>query len=245
MFGLAQLFLFTGQVTSDESKPPLYEDLVGLWKLGHKLDIDGLCDKTLDAMLECRRVTQRIPSTPLLIQVWKETPEGSSIRKLLLSWAAEYMRSSDARAEFAKSLPQEVLSELVVTMSSFDNTPLVQAPVAPLPNATGSANTKNVHYLDGRDDEETLGSAKRSRQASGGALSGGPIPLVDTKLPVSRKASRTSLSSSAKPQKRRSLGTAADGRTYTTAQKLEFCADLLTRMLSGPGRSSILMHQTD
>lgn len=238
VFGLAQHFLFTGQVTQDASDAPSYEVLVGLWKLGHKLEIDGLCDKTLDAMVECRRLTERIPSTPLLIQVWKETPEGSTIRKLLLSWAAEYMRSSDARAEFAKSLPQEVLSELVVTMSSFDNTPLVQAPVAPLPNAgNAGATPKNVHYLDGRDDEETLGSAKRIRRTSGGA-SGGPIPLVESKPALARKASRTSLGAAApKPQKRRSTLPAADPRTFSAAQKLEFCADLLTRMLSGPGES--------
>lgn len=235
VFGLAQHFLFTGQVTSDASKSPSYEDLVGLWKLGHKLDIDGLCDRTLQAMIDCRRLTERIPSTPLLIQVWKETPEGSSIRKLLLSWAAEYMRSSDARAEFAKSLPQEVLSELVVTMSSFDITPLVQAPVAPLPNASTSGPGKNVHYLESRDDDETLGSIKRNRRSSGGA-SAAPLSLIDSKATLSRKTSRPSLNSAVKPQKRRSSAAFAEGRTFTTSQKLDFCADLLTRMLSGPGK---------
>lgn len=236
VFGLAQHYLFTGQVISDVSNTPSYENLVGLWKLGHKLDIEGLCDKTLEAMIECRKLTQRIPSTPLLIQVWKETPEGSSIRKLLLSWAAEYMRSSDARAEFAKSLPQEVLSELVVTMSSFDNTPLVQAPVAPLPNTTTASHGKNVHYLDGPNDEQTLGTAKRSRRASVGSAA--PLPLLDSKGNLGRKAPRTSLNASVKPQKRRSSAAFADARTFTTAQKLDFCADLLTRMLSGPGTSN-------
>lgn len=238
VFGLAQHFLFTGQVAHDASSAPSYEDLVGLWKLGHELEIEGLCDTTLETMVECRKLTQRIPSTPLLIKVWKEIPEGSTIRRLLLSWAAEYMRSSDARTEFAKSLPQEVLSELVVTMSSFDNTPLVQAPVTPLPNVTNAGAAKNVHYLDDRDDEETMGSAKRNRRASGGASSG-PFTTVDLKPGLSRKASRPSLNVPVKPQKRRSTASAADSRTYTTAQKIDFCADLLTRMLSGPGRSTI------
>ena len=235
IFGLAQNFLFSGKVDSGTSEPPSYESLVGLWKLGHKLIIKGLCEASLTAMLECRRKTQRIPSTPLLIQVWKDTPEGSTIRKLLLSWAAEYMRSSEARAEFAKSLPQEVLSELVVTMSSFDELPTVQVPVPAAPNsASSNAPRKNVHYLDDLSDEETLNSIKRNRLSSGGAA--GPAPgsaLIDTKPALIRKPARTPLP---KPQKRRSSGFLADGRTFSTSQKLDFCADLLTRMLSGPGR---------
>jgi hypothetical protein len=233
IFGLAQNFLFTGKVEGGSEQSPSYENLVGLWKLGHKLGMEGLCETTLDAMKECRRSTGRIPSTPLLIQVWKDTPEGSPIRKLLLSWAAEYMRSSDARAEFAKSLPQEVLSELVVTMSSFDEMPTVQASVGPptSTNAPGNGHGKNVHYLEGPSDEETLGSLnKRSRHANSGfAGTGG---LLDSKMGLGRKPSRTSLP---KPQKRRSSAHFAEGRTFSTAQKLEFCADLLTRMLSGPG----------
>uniref|UniRef100_A0A0B7JHJ0 Bromo domain-containing protein n=1 Tax=Bionectria ochroleuca TaxID=29856 RepID=A0A0B7JHJ0_BIOOC len=197
IFGLIQHYLYTGQVIADVSKTPSYESLVGLWKLAHKLQVDGLCEKTLDAMIECRRITGRIPSTPLLIQVWKDTPEGSSIRTLLLSWAAEYMRSSDARAEFAKSLPQEVLSELVVTMSSFDTQPSGQTSpdqtsTASFPSGLNSALRKNVHYLDDKADEESTPHPKKGRLGSGSGLV--PLPL-------------------------------------------EFCADLLTRMLSGPGES--------
>ncbi|PHH87468.1 hypothetical protein CDD83_8845 [Cordyceps sp. RAO-2017] len=94
VFGLAQTFLYTGGLLSDEADVPSYESLVGLWNLGHKLGIDGLCDKTLEAMTECRRLTERIPATPLLMQVWRDTPEGSSIRMLLLSWAAERCSAS-------------------------------------------------------------------------------------------------------------------------------------------------------
>lgn len=239
IFGLAQNFLFTGKVEAEGAQSPSYENLVGLWKLGHKLGIDGLCETTLAAMKECRRTTGRIPSTPLLIQVWKDTPEGSAIRKLLLSWAAEYMRSSTARAEFAKSLPQEVLSELVVTMSSFDEMPSVQAPVGPLPNsAPTNGHRKNVHYLDGPSDEETLNNIKRGRHSSGGQ--GAPGGLVDSKLTLGRKPSRVSLP---KPQKRRTSGHFLEGRTFSTSQKLDFCADLLTRMLSGPGeKNSVFTH---
>ncbi|UKZ73887.1 hypothetical protein TrVFT333_001541 [Trichoderma virens FT-333] len=146
VFGLVQSFLYTGKITDENTNVTSYESLVGLWNLGHKLAVKGLCEHTLEAMVDCRRTTGRIPATPLLIQVWRDTPEGSSIRVLLLSWAAEYMRSSDARAEFAKSLPQEVL-----------------IPTAP---------RKNVHYLDGEHDEETLGAKKKNRRSSGAMLSG-------------------------------------------------------------------------
>ncbi|KAG4252513.1 hypothetical protein FPRO06_03895 [Fusarium proliferatum] len=165
IFGLAQHFLYMDKVIADEANLPSYEALVGLWKLGHKLNIKGLCDKALTAMIDCRRITESIPATPLLIQVWKDTPEGSSIRKLLLSWTAEYMRFSDARAEFAKSLPQEVLSELVVAMSSFDTVP---APEASATSAAPSATPrKNVHYLE----DEPENDAKKTRRTSGGPVS--------------------------------------------------------------------------
>ncbi|KAL6923659.1 hypothetical protein ACHAPO_007894 [Fusarium lateritium] len=221
VFGLAQHFLYTDKVISDESNVPSYEALVGLWKLGHKLGINGLCDKALNAMIDCRRITETIPATPLLIQVWKDTPEGSSIRKLLLSWTAEYMRSSDARAEFAKSLPQEVLSELVVAMSSFDTIPTPEEPptTVTLPSVTPR---KNVHYLE----DEPGNEAKRSRRVSG--ISVGTIVPADRSIKA-----RGSLPKPA-PRRRTSAGF-AEGRDFTTAQKLEFCADLLTRMLSGPG----------
>ncbi|KAL7938022.1 Bromodomain-containing protein [Trichoderma chlorosporum] len=247
VFGLVQSFLYTGKITDENTSVTSYESLVGLWNLGHKLAVKGLCEHTLEAMVDCRRSTGRIPATPLLIQVWRDTPEGSSIRILLLSWAAEYMRSSDARAEFAKSLPQEVLSELVVTMSSFETIPPpapVVVPVVPAvttavavsslpPSSIRSSNTsvsaaprKNVHYLDEEPGEESLGANKKNRRPSGAS--------VDTSS--SRKSHRKSGSSPPpKPQKRRSSAALLEGRTFSTQQKLDFCADLLNRMLSGPG----------
>ncbi|EQL01629.1 ankyrin repeat-containing protein [Ophiocordyceps sinensis CO18] len=230
VFGLAQDFLYTGALLVDEARVPSYESLVSLWNLGHKLVISGLCDKTLEAMTDCRRLTERIPATPLLIQVWRDTPEGSSIRLLLLSWAAEYMRSSEARAEFAKSLPQEVLSELVVTMSSFDTSLMAQPPVESPCMAPASTLPlrKNVHYLDDASDEDAPNNFKKGRP-----LSGAPGVAVASQDPaLGRKPSRTPLP---KPQKRRSSAAYLESRTFTTAQKMEFCADLLNRMLSGPG----------
>ena len=130
-FAYAQNYLYTGLVvpnidaslvtdaTDGRAAIPSYDALVDIWKLGHQLGIEGLCERTLEVMSENKRLSQTIPATGTLVQVWKDTPEGSSIRQLLLSWAAEYLRSSEVRrSEFAKSLPQELLSELVVAMSS-------------------------------------------------------------------------------------------------------------------------------
>lgn len=249
MFGLIQSFLYTGKIGDENTNANSYESLVGLWKLGHKLAIKGLCEHTLEAMVECRRTTGRIPATPLLIQVWRDTPEGSSIRVLLLSWAAEYMRSSNARAEFAKSLPQEVLSELVVTMSSFETMAPPASTPTPAPTATAATIAiaaapqssiksssapittvirKNVHYLDELTDEEALSAKKKNRRQSG----------ISSETGSGRKQHRKSGSSPPlKPQKRRTSAAMLDRKTFSTQQKLDFCADLLNRMLSGPGKS--------
>jgi hypothetical protein len=186
-------------------------------------------------MAECRRITQRIPATPLLVQVWQDTPEGSSIRKLLLSWAAEYMRSSESRAEFARSLPQEVLSELVVAMSSLDSPPVVQvnhqqASVAqPLPRAGA------VHHLNGDDDELEQGPASKKQRRQTDILPRPTAPAVP-KTAAKKPGPRTSLPNPKPPVRRRTGAAAGNPANHTTAQKLNFCNDLLTRMLSGPGK---------
>ena len=248
VFACAQNFIYTGKVFPSIDDLPSYDILIGAWKLGHELGIDGLCDATLGAMNECRRVTQHIPATPLLVQVWKDTPEGSSIRKLLLEWAAEYMRSSDLRAEFARSLPQEVLSELVVAMSSLE-APAVPAnhhhahavpPVspelaAPVPN-NNHHQRKNVHYVDdaGEIEEVTARPAKRHRHSDvlpNGTATGSSRPGPATKKPRASMPANTR----ATPGPKRRISALNVNQNYSTEQKLEFCADLLTRMLSGPG----------
>ncbi|KAK4109584.1 Bromodomain-containing protein [Canariomyces notabilis] len=233
VFAYAQNFLYTGQVFPSLDNLPSYEVLIGVWKLGHDLGIAGLCDATLEAMAECRRVTQHIPATPLLVQVWKDTPEGSSIRKLLLSWAAEYMRSSESRAEFARSLPQEVLSELVVAMSSLDSPPIMPidggavAPAAPTSGAQRRA----------AEPDEGEARPTKKRRASDAGMNG--VSSAGTLSSARKQGARMSLPSAkpaSKPGPKRRVSAAAGGnQQFSTNQKLNFCADLLTRMLSGPG----------
>lgn len=231
VFAFTQNFMYTGSVIPDEDTMPSYEILVGVWKLGHELDIDGLCDQTLEAMIEVRRATGRIPAAPLLVQVWKDTPEGCSIRKLLLGWAAEYMHTSISKAEFAKSLPQDVLSELVVAMVPSDTSPLVQLGGPPGTLNSAHAPRKQVHYLDQEEEEEKPEqpySVKKPRRSD-------PLPQSSATKAAVRKAK--SSAPPTKPLPRRRSNAAINGdHEYTVDQKLFFCQDLLTRMLSGPGK---------
>ncbi|KAK3398752.1 hypothetical protein B0T20DRAFT_217428 [Sordaria brevicollis] len=227
VFGYAQHFMYTGQVYPDT--PPDYEVLIGVWKLGHSLGIDGLCDATIDAMIEYRRLTNSIPATALLVQVWNDTPEGSTIRKLLLNWAAEYMRASEDRAEFAKALPQGVLSELVVAMSSLDATPAPAAtPTPPVSQEGINPALQGWHDAVAHSDGEQVRPAKKARYSDAGTNG-------SKATPTGRKgAGRPSTAGPKTAQKRKYTVLNGDVE-LTTSKKLAFCDDLLTRMLSGPG----------
>ncbi|KAI1767309.1 putative Bromodomain testis-specific protein [Hypoxylon sp. FL1150] len=238
VFGYVQNFLYTGGLFTDAESLPGYEVLIAAWKLGNELGIDGFCDEVLEAMTECRRVTQHIPATPLLVQAWQDAPEGSSIRKLLLNWAAEYIRSSESRQEFTKSLPQDVLSELVIAMSHLNSSPVIQ--VEHLPSSAGQIQRKNVHYLEADDSEPEIPPKARKHQHrhSDGAIDGlDGIPIrpaqSDRKSAPKKSASRASLPVVKVKNKRVSIP--VDESHYSADQKLNFCADLLGRMLSGPG----------
>ncbi|KAI0404196.1 putative Bromodomain testis-specific protein [Xylaria palmicola] len=219
VFGLAQLFMFTGSINTAPQPQPGYDLLIAVWKLGNELGIDGLCDEALKAMSEYRASTSSIPATELLVKAWNETPEGSPIRALLLSWTAEYIRSSESRAEFTKSLPQEVLSELVVAMSHLNSTPVIQVK----PPSSPSTQQKNVHYLD-HDGEDRETKTTKHRHADG-------VPNRVKKAP-----SRASLPTVPRPHKtKRSSINVNDESQFSEERKLTFCSDLLNRMLSGPG----------
>lgn len=231
VFGLAQNFLYTGSVSTGAESTSGYDVLISTWKLGNQLGIDGLCDEVIEAMKECRRVTQSIPATPLLVQAWKDTPENSSIRKLLLNWAAEYIRSSESRSEFSKSLPQEVLSELVVAMSHLNSVPAVQASNSAF---AGPWEAKRVHYLDADESEEERAKAARNRHSD---VAPGTSRAVSTerKAPAGRKPTARASLPNIKPAKGRRTSLNVNTQEFSNDQKMNFCSDLLTRMLSGPG----------
>ncbi|CAJ2502125.1 Uu.00g049780.m01.CDS01 [Anthostomella pinea] len=228
VFGLVQHFLYTGALFFDPQSVPSYEVLIATWKLGHELGIEGLCDEALHAMTEARRLSQLIPSTPLLVRAWKETPEGSSIRTLLLTWAAEYINTSESRHEFSKSLPQEVLSELVVAMSNLNSAPVIQVNSVASPG--GQSHRKNVHYLE-RDDSEPEVHVKAPKHRHSDVGSG--RSAQNDRKPPKKAVSRPSLPKA--PKAKRTSINVADPGTYTAEQRVAYADSQLTKMLSGPG----------
>ncbi|KAM7199879.1 hypothetical protein V8F20_005528 [Naviculisporaceae sp. PSN 640] len=248
VFSLAQNYMYTGQVFPDIESLPSYEILINLWRLGHDLDIEGLCDAALEAMIEYRRRTSHIPATPLLVQAWKDTPEGSTIRKLLLSWAAEYMRLSDDRTEFARSLPQEVLSELVVAMSSLEAAPIVTETESPAPHILTISETANAGATTSRrrdashlDAAEADASARPTKKQRSSDALPDEAPSAAVNIKAGGRKARASLPSAVNTKaggKRKSnagFTGPVNGQPFSTNQRLNFCADLLNRMLSGPG----------
>ena len=240
VFGLAQNFIYTRSVFSnDETPPPGYDTLISLYKMASRLEFHGLCDETLEAMRECRRITQHIPATPLLVQVWEDTPDGSPLRRLLLQWAAEYVRSSESREEFTKSLPHNVLSDLVVVMSNPDFGTNAQ---------TGSSSAASV--ATSHTGGAGLPSRRRHTQDTDNSNANDEGEWPSTHMhtlkhrhsdigpkPNGRKASRTSLPAPPKPAKKQRVNIGAgSARPFSEDEKLVFCADLISRMLSGPGK---------
>ncbi|RDW58196.1 hypothetical protein BP6252_13607 [Coleophoma cylindrospora] len=223
VFGCFQNFIFTGKVYDKDGgkEVPGYALLLGVWKLAVKLKMAPLRVAVMDAMSERRIQTSTIPEPALLIQSWKETEIGSGLRLMLISWAAEHMRSvPQSRVKFARALPQEILSELVIAMSDL---PLENAAPRPIQHAS----IKRLRPVDDVPprQESTPAPAKRSRQST--------IPVVNrddedakSKIIAVKKAPRKS---AGRRSTRFGTSEADSGRDMV------FCADLINKMLSAPG----------
>ncbi|KAL5622056.1 hypothetical protein BROUX41_006001 [Berkeleyomyces rouxiae] len=222
VFALVQHYLFTREVVPEEELPT-FELLIALWQAGKDLDIDGLCEQTIEAMCYVREKSSRIPAAPLIVQVWEETPKGSDIRELLLTWAAEFVRDSDDKSEFVNALPKDVLSELIILM-----TLLKEQKVPPAYNPN-----------EGYDDQR---GHKRAR-VNPDHGPGGPSDVNQRKRRSSLTTSTPRPNMLKKTFVMPSNGYAEPKRRYSGMPKVapgpdpkvNFCADLLHRMLSGPG----------
>ncbi|KAI1079175.1 putative Bromodomain testis-specific protein [Whalleya microplaca] len=232
VFGLAQNYMFTGKLIDDNEPESLpgYEALMAVWKLGDELGIAGLCDEALATMTEYKRITQHIPAVPLLVQAWKDTAKGSSLRTLLVTWAVDYIRSSEAREEFSQSLPQEILSEIVLSMHA---SPAVQVKPEPSSGRLVLIPRKGVHHLPEDDeDDEPHPKALKHRHSD---LAVGRSKSGERKTAPKKTGPRASLPSSKPSKAKRVSMMLNDDQSFTMEQKLGYCDNLLTRMLSGPG----------
>lgn len=222
-FGCFQNFIYTGQVYDKAAGRviPEYPTLMNIWKLATHLKMAPLRVAVLDAMAERRQLTSCIPGTPLLIDAWKQTEEGSGLRIMLIRWAAEHMRASpESRNDFAKSLPQEILSELVIVMSDL---PAVPAYGDPVPQ---------VHFAPaqlGHVPEPPRPSNKRSRKSDIGPFPG-PDDAFEVK-PVKKQARKS------EPSRRTTNNSRATQEVplLTPEKDLDYCRGMIHRMVSGPG----------
>ncbi|KKA30236.1 hypothetical protein TD95_003747 [Thielaviopsis punctulata] len=224
VFALVQHYLFLGDVIPDEELPT-FDLLIALWQAGKDLDVDGLCDHTIEAMCYVREKTRRIPAAPLIVRVWEETPKGSDIRELLLTWAAEFVRDADDKSDFVNALPKDVLGELIILMTLLKEKKSSGPPYA------------NSHGMD--DGQRAHKRARGNSVQMGGTADFGNNPRkrrpsLTSSTPRPNMLKKTFVQPGNAPtEKKRTNGLVkvAPGPD----PKVNFCADLLHRMLSGPG----------
>lgn len=130
--------------------------------------------------------------------------------------------SPEIRSQFAKSLPAEILCELVITLSDLPAGPIIhpqpQHPVAlPAP-----------HHI--QELEPPRPNNKRSRKTDVGPLPG-PDDAFEVK-PIKKQARKSEPS---RRQTNNSRSVALDPIPLTPEKELDFCRDLIVRMTSGPG----------
>jgi hypothetical protein len=252
IFGYVQRFLYDREVWPDtDGELPLYEDLVSVWHFGLKYEVDGLCDKALDAMVELKEQTRQIPGATLITKVWSETPESAPIRDLFLSWAQEYFSVADDPSKFAQSLPQAFLSALVMRMTPklSPSVPPVSASAQQTPQVPGASSSssstaavarKNVNPRDEEenDDEQEARPAKKARKSLPAYM--GPPPMRGSagSSANSSPANRRATLPAKKSGPARRMAIISGEIVFTDEQKVAFCNDLLSRMLSGPGKTS-------
>ena len=135
------------------------------------------------------------------------------------------MRASPSiRNEFAKSLPQEILSELVIVMSGFPSSP-----------AYTPQSLKHKPYNNPVESdviEQPRPANKRPRKSEVGVDNVAGDEPYEVK-PTTKKIARRS---DAGRRNSRRISTQVPVTIVESADKdLGFCRDLITRMLSGPG----------
>lgn len=134
----------------------------------------------------------------------------------------------DQRAHFARSLPQDILSELVILMSDL--------PAAPAHSSRPVKHALPDEMLDNEHPRPPV--QKRARKSAADGFSIGADADYDVK-PLIKKAARKS-----EPNRRltnRRVSTAAaflpaeEDPDLTTEKELEYCRGLIERMIQGPG----------
>ncbi|KAG0649495.1 Ankyrin bromo and BTB domain-containing [Hyphodiscus hymeniophilus] len=243
-FGCFQNFVYTGDVYNKRGgdMAPDYPILMGVWKLATHLRMASLRVAVLDAMAERRQQTGFIPSSQLLVEAWRQTEDDSGLRKMLIEWAAEHMRSNpQKRNAFVGTLPKDILSALVIVLSDMPS-----GFPAPANSSYEPQHAVRHHHLFHNPDEIEVAVAeptrKRSRKSAIDLANSAPDEAVEVKLAVkkpARKSEPSRKSESSRRVNRRAsapaLVTVDNDLTFTPEKEMEYCRDLIKRMNSGPG----------
>ena len=250
MFGCFQNYIFTHAIYDRRGgiEIPDYPILFGIWTLATKLQMPHLKVAVLETMTELRALTGIIPSAALIEQAWQETEEESGLRKMLITWAAEHMRSNPPdRNEFVHALPPPILQSLVLKMSDMTNLPSASAARRSHVNHVQNHVQNHVasgHAMDVDHDHKTnILNPSKKRKTENSMIAAitrvNPMdeafelkPSVKKPMRKSDVGPRPPTSSSAMPAPRRSL--AASPIPVSPAADLASCRTLISRMLSAP-----------
>lgn len=147
------------------------------------------------------------------------------------------MRSNpQERNDFVRSLPKEILSDLVIALSD-----MPADPADPTNHSIDSGPAAKRSLLNNPAEEMDLGQAqqprKRSRKSATDPVNSAPDEVFEVK-PAVKKSARKS-----EPSRRVSRRVSAPpppaaadhDNTFTPEKELEYCRDLIKRMVSGPG----------
>ena len=139
------------------------------------------------------------------------------------------MRSNaDDRSAFAQSLPQEILSALVIVLSDMSAKPSM--PVV-LPRSPAKRSV--FHTLEEIEVDHHRPTNKRARKSATDLVNPAPDEIFEVKT---KKLARKS-----EPGRRVNRRVSAPAPTiendpsFTPEKEMEYCRDLIKRMVSGPG----------
>jgi hypothetical protein len=241
VFGCFQNYIFTNSVYDKRGgiEIPDYPILFGIWTLATKLQMPHLKVAVLETMTELRALTGVIPTPSLIEQAWKETEEESGLRKMLITWAAEHMRSNPPdRSTFVHALSPPILSALVLKMSD-----MASLPVHPSPHKNRAS---FAAPLENDYDNKHIAKKRKSEAGSSHASSSTAAPIARTNhmddafeiKPSIKKPARKSepirrVSTSTSTAARRQTGNPGDFN-ITPEADLAACRLLINRMLTAP-----------
>lgn len=136
----------------------------------------------------------------------------------------------DERSVFAQSLPQEILTALVIVLSDMSTNPANPAfvPRPPVKHALFN-NPEEIEV------EQSRQSNKRARKSAIDLVNSAPDELFEVKTTVKKPARKSEPGRRISRRVSAPASTADNDPNFTPEKEMEYCRDLIKRMISGPG----------